>query len=167
MFLKCMKFCFPILIPGRAKDGFLTGKGSDKERPSDGISVFLGNDTPLNLVIYRVAFCTNFPTFLSNKSVLAFTSLRKASVPVKIFIPSFKELLPHRSPSWHRYLPNTPKKYRACMAPLCILTSRVIEEFYYLYFNRMNLALKSTMAREALSVDTMRILNGIHEEFTR
>jgi hypothetical protein len=55
------------------------------------------------------------------------------------------------------------------------LISRIISEhakkntfdegFRYLYFNHMNLALKSSIERDSLSPDTIRILNKMHNDF--
>jgi len=39
------------------------------------------------------------------------------------------------------------------------------EGFRYLYFNHMNLALKSSIERDSLSPDTIRILNKMHNDF--
>jgi len=45
------------------------------------------------------------------------------------------------------------------------IAALALDEFNYLYFNGMNLALKSTLNADTLSGDMSRVLNGMHTQF--
>jgi hypothetical protein len=43
----------------------------------------------------------------------------------------------------------------------------VRDEFRYIYFNHMNLAMKSSMRRTQLPPETLALVASIHEDFSR
>eukprot|EP01126_Amoeba_proteus_P004751 TRINITY_DN11579_c0_g1_i8.p1 TRINITY_DN11579_c0_g1~~TRINITY_DN11579_c0_g1_i8.p1 ORF type:complete len:221 (+),score=33.42 TRINITY_DN11579_c0_g1_i8:1053-1715(+) len=132
-----------ILLP---TDGFLfVGESKRPEPPT----IFIGNKAnresiQLSLVVFRFMECTCF--FLVNPSSTRndnfYANLSRSVIPQLTFLG------PVISEHAKKITQNT-------------------EDFRYLYFNHMNLALKTTLVRDKLSVDLVGVLNQMHNEFER
>jgi len=131
------------------KKGVFVGQ-DEKETQIISPKVYLGeNSRQCYLIIYQYMDCSCTFLVASNKSTLS-TSQQSLSV------------------SFYTNLEKLIKPQIDWLAPIISEHAKkiIVEEgFKYLYFNHMNLALKSSIDRDMISHDISRVLNKMHADF--
>jgi len=132
----------------KQKNGFV---GGDNSKEITAPKVFLGQDSkPCYLITYQFMDC-------SCAFLVASKSLHSNSYGQPPLDVNFLQLLDKLIKPQINFL-----------APIISEHARkltVEEGFKYLYFNHMNLALKSSMDRDMITHDIVRVLNKMHADF--
>jgi len=136
----------------KRKSGFITtSQGDDKEAQITAPKVFLGPDSKqCYLIIYQHLDCSCAFLVASKSQNLSASNQPPLSI------------------SFYTQLERLIKPQIAFLAPIISEHAKKItveEGFKYLYFNHMNLALKSSMDRDMISHDIARVLNKMHADF--
>jgi len=127
------------------KKGFITGPEDIKDKDTKVIApkVFIGpKNTPYKLIVFKLMDCTS--AYL----------VKDVQVPVSFYVQLQKIIKPQI-----KFLGPIISEHAKKLT--------IEEGFRYLYFNHMNLALKTTLDRDQLPNDIVRVLNKMHADFER